>query len=185
MRQLKVDNSAEVFGDKVSIADLAQFSFNDLGPVSMFNAKRLLERDWKAELASMVERPAEYEIVAKFKDGSALEVAGLGADYEEFAQLPEHVVIQWVDGKPVPDPFDKPKWAKDQPPPEIGAEIVATINNCGPAKVVGYFVQHGWLGLRVELLEPPEWFVKQNKGNRRGHVFGPEFKMKGEAHVPA
>ena len=69
------------------------------------------------------------------------------------------------------------KWSNPEAPPAIGTEIVVTINNCGPAVVTGYFTQGGFLGLRCKLHSPPEWHVKQNKGNPHGHVFGPEFRL--------
>lgn len=60
-------------------------------------------------------------------------------------------------------------------PPKIGKRVRVTMNNLGPAIVMGYAVQDGYLGLLVKLETPPEWHVKQNAG-RTGDslVFGPE-----------
>jgi hypothetical protein len=95
--------------------------------------------------------------------------------YQEFSTPPAYVAPVWDHGK-VMNP-DAVKWSHAEPPPPIGARIVVTMNKCGPAVVTGYFVEDGWLGLRCDLTDPPEWHVKQNKGNPAGCVFGPEFKL--------
>ena len=69
------------------------------------------------------------------------------------------------------------RWGNSTPPPPVGTRIIVTINSCGPATVTGYFTQDGYLGLRCDLLDPPEWHRRQNKGNVAGHVFGPEFRV--------
>jgi len=50
------------------------------------------------------------------------------------------------------------------------------MNALGSADVVGYFSKGDYLGLLVEFDSPPDWYIKQNKGNVVGHIFGPEFK---------
>ena len=55
--------------------------------------------------------------------------------------------------------------------------ITVTMNQLGRGTVVGYEVVSGYLGVHVNLLNPPEWYVKQNKRNNRpniGLVFGAE-----------
>lgn len=94
--------------------------------------------------------------------------------YEEFDTLPAFIQLEWKDGRAVE--ADKPRWGGTVPPPPIGAEIVVTINGCGPAIVTGYFVEGNFLGLRCRLTDPPAWHVKQNKGDPNGHVFGTEFR---------
>lgn len=66
-------------------------------------------------------------------------------------------------------------WGGKDAPPAIGSTIYIAINRCGPAVVTGYFIEGGFLGVRCRLTNPPEWHVKQNKGDPNGHVFGPEF----------
>jgi hypothetical protein len=69
------------------------------------------------------------------------------------------------------------KWSNDLPPPAIGTKVHVTMNRLGTGVVRGYFVECGWLGLLVEFLNPPEWYVKQNShSNPLGHVFGAEFQ---------
>ncbi|MFZ3482053.1 hypothetical protein [Sphingomonas sp. 3-13AW] len=87
--------------------------------------------------------------------------------YEVHATLPDLANVEWTGATP---------------PPAIGAAIVATINGCGPAIVTGYFTQEGYLGVLCDLLAPPAWHVRQNKGNPRGHLFGPECKPAETAH---
>lgn len=96
--------------------------------------------------------------------------------YQEHATIPPHEPAKLVEGHFLPASEGKVRWSKDEPPPEIGTRIRVTINNCGPAVVTGYFTQDGWLGIICDLTDPPDWHVKQNKGNPRGHVFGPEFE---------
>lgn len=77
-----VDNSAEKFGDKVSIADLAHNSFGGLA--GEFNshvdnpaeAMAILQRDWKFELESAA--TVGRQVTAVFKDGSKLTITANG-----------------------------------------------------------------------------------------------------------
>lgn len=76
MLKLAVDNSGEKFGDKVSIADLAVFSFNDRDSDAMhiYQADHILQRDWRDEIAA-VDMEYLVGVSATFKDGSALRVS--------------------------------------------------------------------------------------------------------------
>lgn len=94
--------------------------------------------------------------------------------YQELNTVPAYVAPVWEGAKCLNR--DALKWGGQHAPPAIGTEIYVTINNCGPAIVTGYFIEDNWLGLRCRLTNPPEWHVKQNKGNPNGHVFGPEFR---------
>lgn len=58
--------------------------------------------------------------------------------------------------------------------PAIGAMVKVAINQIGQARVRGYFVEHGWLGLLVVPVTPPAWYVKQNGRGTACHVFGTE-----------
>jgi len=69
------------------------------------------------------------------------------------------------------------KWSGDADPPAIGTRIKVTMNRLGFGTVTGYFVEYGWLGVRVRFERPPRWWVKQNHPDRPdGHIFGVEFK---------
>jgi hypothetical protein len=58
--------------------------------------------------------------------------------------------------------------------PAIGDIVNVRINRLRASRVVGYFTEHGFLGLLVKPLAPPEWFVKQNGRFSEAHVFGAE-----------
>jgi hypothetical protein len=71
---------------------------------------------------------------------------------------------------------DAIRWSNPTHPPKVGQVIAVTINGCGPAIVTGYFTQDGWLGVTNRLIDPPDWFLKQNGGNVTGHSFGAEIR---------
>lgn len=100
--------------------------------------------------------------------------------YQEFAELPDYVPgVRDENGKPLEgDPAGPARWFNPEPPPAVGARVRANFNKLGYAKVIGYFVEELYLGLLVEFEDPPEFFKKQNKVNK-GHLFGPEFDLKG------
>jgi len=56
------------------------------------------------------------------------------------------------------------KWAgQGRPPPPLGAPVTVLMNGLGPGVVVGYFVEHGYLGLHVRCHQLPEWMLAQRK----------------------
>ena len=67
------------------------------------------------------------------------------------------------------------KWSGDAVP-RVGDTCRVYINNLGAGEVVGYFVEHGYLGVKVKLWYPPEWYVNQNTTDGICHVFGNELK---------
>lgn len=69
------------------------------------------------------------------------------------------------------------KWSGAFEPPAIGDTVVVKVNGIGPAKVRAYFVQHGWLGVHVDPVSPPEWYIKQNGLGAPCHVFGAEISL--------
>jgi len=72
---------------------------------------------------------------------------------------------------------DAVRWSGKAPPPAIGEKVTVSMNGLGEATVVGYFTKEGWLGLLTKLDNPPDWYVKQNGGNKVGHIFGAECKL--------
>ena len=56
-------------------------------------------------------------------------------------------------------------WSGPVAPPGVGETI--HVPNFGPAKVAGYFVETGYLGLELHLASPPAWWVKQNGGRAK------------------
>jgi hypothetical protein len=94
--------------------------------------------------------------------------------YQEYQEVPAYEQAVYKDGMPVKS--EALIWAGPVAPPPVGEKIKVSMNGLGNGDVVGYFSQEGYLGLRVQLDNPPGWYVKQNKGNPVGHIFGPEFK---------
>jgi hypothetical protein len=66
------------------------------------------------------------------------------------------------------------KWSGAGQVPVFNEEVVVRINAIGKAKVTGFFVQHGYLGVLCLPLNPPEWYVRQNGAGAISHVFGSE-----------
>lgn len=100
-------------------------------------------------------------------------------DYKEHTVLPPYERIRLKEGGEIADASDPAilRWSADFDPPAIGTKILARINNCGEAVVVGYFQQGGFLGVICDLLDAPEWHRKQNNNDPRGHLFGAEMSL--------
>lgn len=101
------------------------------------------------------------------------------AYYSQYQTLPPYQRAVFKDGEDIDDGSGRPMWSGDSDPPEVGARVKVTLNGLGAGEVVGYFTEHGWLGLLVALDEKtrPAWHVKQC-GTSPGpsHVFGIEFQ---------
>jgi hypothetical protein len=75
---------------------------------------------------------------------------------------------------------DLPKWSGKDPVPAIGQSIHVRINRIGTAKVVGYAIDCGYLGVLAYPLDPPEWWVRQNGPSTPENaalVFGAELQV--------
>lgn len=59
--------------------------------------------------------------------------------------------------------------------PKIGDMVRCKVNNIGPGKVLGYYLEHKWVGIIVMPDAPPEWYVNQNGSNAPCGLFGVEF----------
>jgi hypothetical protein len=84
MARVTVDNSRQIFGDKVTIADLAantEILSRSSDDLDIYTVQRAMAREWKFEIADW-----EYEYLtgysATFKDGSIIHV-GAWAEGEE------------------------------------------------------------------------------------------------------
>lgn len=91
--------------------------------------------------------------------------------YQEYSALPafRHST---PDEKPVAG--DSLLWSGKADVPALGSFIDIRMNQIGPAEVIGYFSDAGWLGVLAKPLSPPEWFIRQEGYNRTCHVFGAE-----------
>ena len=62
--------------------------------------------------------------------------------------------------------------------PLIGTRVNVTCNSMGLGTVSSYFFEHGYLGVKVDLDNPPDWHKKQNPGKPYALVFGSEIQAK-------
>lgn len=58
-------------------------------------------------------------------------------------------------------------WSGKFPLPNIGDRLTITMNRIGPAEVVGYFSEAGYVGVMTKALDPPTWLVKQRADDRK------------------
>lgn len=68
-------------------------------------------------------------------------------------------------------------WSGKGPVPVVGAPVTINFNGLGSGTVAAYFHEHGWLGVKVRLDNPPAWHAKQNAGTKHAGfalVFGAE-----------
>ena len=70
--------------------------------------------------------------------------------------------------------FEELQWSSDKPLPKVGDEVYVCMNSIGRSKVLKYFVEHGFIGLLVQPLNPPTWYIKQNGADEPCHVYPPE-----------
>lgn len=102
-------------------------------------------------------------------------------NYRTFTECPSYEQVERdPSGMPRNQAPGRTLWGGEAPPPAIGTRIRVTMNSLGPGTVRGYFIEYDWLGLLVELHDPPEWWIKQNgtypRHTRLAHIFGIEFK---------
>lgn len=73
------------------------------------------------------------------------------------------------------------QYSKHNRIPQVGEQIVITVNGIGPARVQGYFVEHSFAGVIAKPLAPPDWFKRNVANDKKGPlgdcagVFGAEF----------
>ena len=70
--------------------------------------------------------------------------------------------------------FEKLGWVSTKPIPVVGSEVNVRINGIGRSTVLKYFVEYGLIGLLVQPLNPPTWYIKQNGADDPCHVFPAE-----------
>jgi hypothetical protein len=64
------------------------------------------------------------------------------------------------------------KWSGQLPMPSLGSAVQVQVNNLGAGLVKDYVLRCGYIGLRVQLLAPSGWHLRQNDGQRFAVVFG-------------
>lgn len=70
--------------------------------------------------------------------------------------------------------FGQLQWVCNKPIPSVDSEVNVKINGIGQSKVLKYFVEHGFIGLVVQPISPPDWYIKQNGADEPCHVFPAE-----------
>ena len=70
--------------------------------------------------------------------------------------------------------FESLQWVANKPLPAVDSEVTVKVNGIGRSKVLKYFVEHGFIGLLVQPLNPPTWYAKQNGEDEPCHVFPAE-----------
>ena len=93
---------------------------------------------------------------------------------QQFNVLPAFEQAVYKDGKPQKSDSGLPMWSGARVPPGVNDVVQIKMNGIGAARVIGYFVMAGWLGLLVKPYDPPQWYVDQNGYDATGHVFGAE-----------
>jgi hypothetical protein len=74
-------------------------------------------------------------------------------------------------------PLSHPIWSGILPIPLVGDAVKILMNGLGYGIVTCLFITEGYLGIKVSLDKPPQWFLDQNHGkNIDCHVFGVEFR---------
>ena len=58
------------------------------------------------------------------------------------------------------------KWSAPFPLPQMGDQIKITMNGIGPATVVGFFEEGGYVGVMTKATNPPKWLVEQRQRDR-------------------
>ena len=70
--------------------------------------------------------------------------------------------------------FGQLQWVANKPLPAVGHYVTVKMNSIGVSKVLKYFVEHGFIGLVVQPISPPDWYIKQNGVDEPCHVFPAE-----------
>ena len=70
--------------------------------------------------------------------------------------------------------YIEPQWISRKAIPAVGETINVRINSIGASVVKKYFVEHGFLGLLVQPINPPSWYIKQNGVDEPCHVYPAE-----------
>ncbi len=73
----------------------------------------------------------------------------------------------------LPEPPADAKWSGGAVP-KRGDQVTINFNGLGQGVVTDYFVEHGYLGLRVKLDQQPKWHADQNDRWPYALVFGKE-----------
>ena len=68
------------------------------------------------------------------------------------------------------------KWSGKGAIPAVGDTVNVRLNSIGEGCVTGYFVQDGYVGVKVKIFNPPEWMKCNNPEGEDSFIFGAEIK---------
>lgn len=104
---------------------------------------------------------ASYQTLAYYRSKNT---ASCTYGLADLPSVPEH----WQMGMTEPKP--SLAWSGKMQVPAVGESVYVLLWNYGLAKVTGYFVEHGWVGLHVDLDKPAKRGPR--KGATEALVFG-------------
>ena len=70
--------------------------------------------------------------------------------------------------------FEKLAWVSTKAIPAIGTKLNVKINGIGESIVKKFFVEYGFIGMVVQPIDPPAWYIKQNGADEPCHVYPAE-----------
>ena len=74
--------------------------------------------------------------------------------------------------KAVPVPKEKPLyWSGTFPIPTVGSHVHVYMNGFGDGMVVGYKEAEGYLGVVVQVTDPPDWYLRNCDGKNEPATF--------------
>ena len=89
-------------------------------------------------------------------------VKRVGGDFDEFCKENENNI----------------KWGGRIDVPELGTKVWINFNGLGMGNVSSYFIEDGWLGVKVTLDNRPDWHKKQNPDRNYALAFGAEIELR-------
>lgn len=94
--------------------------------------------------------------------------------YTEHDTLPDFVLAEQDETGATTNHGGTAVWSGLTTPPAVGETVYIDANQRGFGTVRGYFLQTGWLGVIIDLLDPPNSYIDRHGGNVPCHAFGAE-----------
>lgn len=60
--------------------------------------------------------------------------------------------------------------------PQVGETVLATVNDIGKSRILGYCLKDDWIGVIALPENPPEWLIRQNGENALCGLWGAEIR---------
>jgi len=97
----------------------------------------------------------------------------LHSQYKEGEEKNEGCIYGITKLADIPRPW---KWSAKFAVPAIGSRVYVNMNDFGEGVVVSYFIEHGYVGVEVDLDRQPDWHVEEHGKGKHILVFGIEVK---------